>query len=145
MAVRFRDLCGDPTEFGDYPSAQFIVSGEPGDVEDLLLQGAVFQHRIAILIRQSLTNHGISQAKYAGEVLMTEDRLTRLLKGYLPMSPTDIAVAMSTLDPHRRWTIDPASWMKEATKNAFTAADLMPPSVVWPTEVGERIRMPRLF
>lgn len=139
MATRFRDLCCAPAQFGEVPEAQFWVSDASGRVAEDLLLGAVFQHRIAVLMRARLKETRTSQASYAEGVGMSQDRLTRILRGYLPMSSVDIATAIATLDADRRWSIDPAHWLGVATAaERGSPAARQSTGIQWPDDLVRR-------
>lgn len=98
------------------------------------------------MIRTALVGEGIPLARYAANVGMTADRLTRILNGYLPMSPSDIALAMAILDRRGTWKIEPYRWIEAATVEALRVSpEALPVNVTWPDEIGETIRTPRLY
>lgn len=114
-----RCLCVQPAQFGDLEPAQFALSGDAGGPEDIALIGAVTQHRIAVATRQYLTLQRIPQQEFARQVHMTPDRLTRILRGYKPMTVFEIAVIYSVIsDRDTLPPLDPVRWVDVATAAA---------------------------
>lgn len=92
---RPRNYCAEPDAFG---KAETVQWRETIPEERIKLEAAKLQHVYAVRIRLQLREAERSLAWYADLVGETYDRMTKVLRGVLPMRLDDLAAADLHLD-----------------------------------------------
>ena len=85
-----RNYCAEPHLFGKADIVRWI---EVPDGERFALRAAQLQHQFAVRIRDAIRAEGRNLKGYASSVGCDYDRMSKILRGALPMRLDDVAAA----------------------------------------------------